>query len=1338
MKYSKLGYKRYSPDLYKRYNIIPSGRITMKDVDFPVFGVDNLGNQQMMYPEQEYQFPGNQVFELPMAQGGFQYNGSWRDVAPTPDISERRDATRVAPPVMVPQRVVNDRLHIDRANQRDAGTISQYVAPKIGEQVVNKLANPMTTLGYIARGESIPDMVPVRDNTFDMAMDIINPASYVEAGMLAKNDIQNDNYLGAAVNAAGFFPFVPTFSKKTVGNLMRKPIADVERVIAQDYTSNLLRPKTPLQLTEGTRYYRAATQKSVDDMFEPIVPSASKIAYDNTPQVQGLRFFTPNRKVAEHFYDVNRMDFSNDHNRLIRVDMDFKNPHIIDENTVWSYKQIKDLIDQGHDAIINFGRNRRNYDLTGSINDAYEVIPLNKELIRNVEYLRRRGGEQLPMAQPGGEFDPEMMFRDKYNTQLKPREKRRFNRWVAKESQRQGRDILMDAGAYDVQGFWKSGDYKRMDQDNHGSDTWKKPNHPTFSNQSRYHGADGWYGGNWTEDGGYQPSKQTLQMYDPGYYEWMFGTEPNRLEHLDMSRYESGINAPTPMYYQTGGDLEEYGKGGLTQWFAEKWVDVKTGKECGRSGKDKNGRPYPACRPSKRVNETTPKTASEMSSSEKAKFKREKTSGKRINYNHKRAEDGGVIPQAQMGLFFNPVVQTGFDLGHRAGQAIKGWFNEESSDLPVQQTQTQVPQKQPAQPTGFNDNEFLYRQAYQESRFDPNAKSPAGYSGLTQIGEGIITDYQKATGDTRSNPFDPDFAIAVQKWAMDKYLNNTPWIRGTDEVKRAKALASYNWGPGNTKKALEKLKADGVDIYNNLDWISGLPTETQSYINHIMGLDYSDEPQWEESYTTAKKKSPYSNYYRQVGGEKKEFDDSVRDRIVDRVNEIVAREDYYHLPPGLAKVVKEQGSNPDNETCIGGVCRVYRDTGVMEEIIPKNTEFARRAPELGFTRGFKLGALKPGDMLQHMGNTNNRGKPYPSHAQLFVGMNDDGKYVFFDNFEGTNTWGYAPDGKQDGIRTYTAKQMEKFLKRGIDGKVDGASIYHLDPNAANYLTEEEARIKAIRDANRSRRLPLETEIDANYTGDAYYQEVSESKDIPYYYGSGRSQDDRDTYPIATKNEDKLLRLFNSQEMDQRLIDMFNITDQSLNRLKPLIYGIMWQESNFGEPKSIGASIKYAGESLLGTSKQSTGIPSVKYSQLRDFVKKELAGRESLNSAEGAYIAALDMLLQSGNYSDSHVSADKNPELLGKDPWVPALYFYNGQGRGLSRGRASDNTPMRADKGSYPDKIMRYADKLKVGIPFDADLGNLDVYRNPYEVIVTPERQQRYGGGIPRYSGKLYR
>jgi hypothetical protein len=74
--------------------------------------------------------------------------------------------------------------------------------------------------------------------------------------------------------------------------------------------------------------------------------------------------------------------------------------------------------------------------------------------------------------------------------------------------------------------------------------------------------------------------------------------------------------------------------GGLTRWFKEKWVDVKTGKPCGRQKGEKRG--YPACRPSKRVSSKTPKTAGEMTASEKARFKREKTSSKKITYQHRR------------------------------------------------------------------------------------------------------------------------------------------------------------------------------------------------------------------------------------------------------------------------------------------------------------------------------------------------------------------------------------------------------------------------------------------------------------------------------------------------------------------------------------------------------------------------------------------------------------------------------------------------------------------------------------------------------------------------------
>jgi hypothetical protein len=67
---SKTGYKRNSPHVRRPMNLIPSGKITMKGVDFPVKGIDNLGNEQMMYPGLDYTFPGDYVLELPMMQPG--------------------------------------------------------------------------------------------------------------------------------------------------------------------------------------------------------------------------------------------------------------------------------------------------------------------------------------------------------------------------------------------------------------------------------------------------------------------------------------------------------------------------------------------------------------------------------------------------------------------------------------------------------------------------------------------------------------------------------------------------------------------------------------------------------------------------------------------------------------------------------------------------------------------------------------------------------------------------------------------------------------------------------------------------------------------------------------------------------------------------------------------------------------------------------------------------------------------------------------------------------------------------------------------------------------------
>lgn len=65
-------------------------------------------------------------------------------------------------------------------------------------------------------------------------------------------------------------------------------------------------------------------------------------------------------------------------------------------------------------------------------------------------------------------------------------------------------------------------------------------------------------------------------------------------------------------------------QGGLTKWFNEEWVDLKTGKACGRKSAKDSKRPYPSCRPKA--------VAAKMTKAEKERSKKKKTSSKRIKH----------------------------------------------------------------------------------------------------------------------------------------------------------------------------------------------------------------------------------------------------------------------------------------------------------------------------------------------------------------------------------------------------------------------------------------------------------------------------------------------------------------------------------------------------------------------------------------------------------------------------------------------------------------------------------------------------------------------------------
>ena len=114
------------------------------------------------------------------------------------------------------------------------------------------------------------------------------------------------------------------------------------------------------------------------------------------------------------------------------------------------------------------------------------------------------------------------------------------------------------------------------------------------------------------------------------------------------------------------------------------------------------------------------------------------------------------------------------------------------------------------------DWRLLGSQMYQESRFEPNARSWAGAQGLLQIMPATAADLGLA------DPFDPEdnieAAVRYLKWLEDNYWEEK--IPDPDE--RVKfILASYNAGAGHVMDAQRLTEAEGGDPTIWTTWRSG-------------------------------------------------------------------------------------------------------------------------------------------------------------------------------------------------------------------------------------------------------------------------------------------------------------------------------------------------------------------------------------------------------------------------------------------------------------------------------------------------------------------------------------
>lgn len=361
------GYRNDSPDKTNPVNFIPSGNISMKDVDFPIMGTDNLGNSQIMMPENEYQFPGDMVMETPMAQYGIE------NKYPLP----KRNGVRL--------------------NYDTEGNVNGESSHLMKAEVVDGKWYGFPSLFQNSNGEWI-DMSGEKD-----WMNIYNEAKkrgeLIEFGDDAESAIKFAE--GSWKPKAQYGGALPKAQRGIIKNIARKaaPYMDdaasyiknlfskqgdevVEEVVEETPNAMSFFSDTPKQLNrppaEDYIFYRNTSKP--ETIMKPL-DFVNPREYGHWQAPENLSFFTPSNSA---FRDYGAEKWG--------AKINPKNPFIEERPRTYSVEDVQKLIKEGYDAIIT-----HDYGKT-DIRDAYQVIPLDKTIISGLEKMKRMGGRIMQDA----------------------------------------------------------------------------------------------------------------------------------------------------------------------------------------------------------------------------------------------------------------------------------------------------------------------------------------------------------------------------------------------------------------------------------------------------------------------------------------------------------------------------------------------------------------------------------------------------------------------------------------------------------------------------------------------------------------------------------------------------------------------------------------------------------------------------------------------------------------------------------------------------------------------------------------------------------------------------
>jgi hypothetical protein len=306
-------------------------------------------------------------------------------------------------------------------------------------------------------------------------------------------------------------------------------------------------------------------------------------------------------------------------------------------------------------------------------------------------------------------------------------------------------------------------------------------------------------------------------------------------------------------------------------------------------------------------------------------------------------------------------------------------------------------------------------------------------------------------------------------------------------------------------------------------------------------------------------------------------------KVVEEAERRVRENDYItpdEVPQNVREASAREGKLP--YTCVGGACDVYKTAGVLDNINWSNTDFALNAKEYGFTAnqgwGLKgIDNLEPGDMIQYKQVANEQGKYYPSHTRIFLGIDANGKYRFFDNY---------------------AQQEQLSDKSEIE--------YWLDPNRKD--TEPNAVVFKVNPYSGDNPYNLTPEEKEVY--DDKQRMIKSDSSSPQEYDWRISKNAKNYNPDTKRVMDKFISFANDNDKINELVRKTGKSKEDIQDSLLNVFGELGVENNWttSKGKRLGSKLENVAESVLtafgGGKKYSVGPGQIKYNSLSEDLKQK--------------------------------------------------------------------------------------------------------------------------------------